>query len=69
MCGAIVVDCLIGDPNFLRNFFFDFFIGNKQSDLDQYPLFYTISNEIGSRLPTPSSQSQVSCPKPKNANQ
>ena len=69
MGGASILDYLTGAPNSLCNSISDFFIGNKQPNLDHCPLFFKISNIISSRPPTLSSQGQVLRPNPKKANQ
>jgi hypothetical protein len=53
----------------LHNFISDFFIGNKQPDLDHCLLFLRIGISLGLRPPTLSSQGQVLYPNPKKANQ
>ena len=69
MGGASVVDHLIGDPDSLCNSISNYSIGNKQLDSNHCPLFFTKGNNVGLRLPTPSSQGWVLRPNPKKANQ
>ena len=56
MGGANVVDYLIDDPNSFHNSIFDYFIGNKQPDLDYCHLLFKIGHNIGWRLTALSSQ-------------
>ena len=68
MGGASVVGYLKGDPNSLHNSIYDFSIGSKQPNSNQWPLFFKMGHSIGLRHTTPSSPCQDLHPNPKMAN-